>query len=1559
MATTVQNFLKGRMNKALDKRIIPEGEYLDALNIRLGSNSISDIGSIENSDGNTKLVDLEFNNIAFGSNAICIGAYEDGAEETIYWFVHQPSGFTQSSTGKIDAVISYNALTGSTTYHLVSCDDGGGVNTTLNFSERYLVNGVDLVDDLLFFTDNYNPPRRINVKKSYPQPNTLTYVDDPITYDDILVIKAPPIVAPGITPSLISGEENYLEERFICFAYRYRYAENEYSATSSWSKPAFTPLAFSLDDTSYLNAGMVNYNNHCNISFNSGNSLVKGIDLLFKDMATNTIRVIEKLNKAEESYSDNTTYNYSFTNSKIYTVLPDTEILRLYDNVPLVAKAQTTMGNRLMYGNYTEGWDVKDSNGNPVYLDYQTSELRGEIGFTDLPTTLESAEYSYGPQVVNIPNAKLNVDFSAVSGRLDAGTSFTLELRFNHDSFGDDGMTTNPAQQTAGAEIVWTYILTQSYSSVTEMVQSPSFASFVGTASNIQIPFPLPSSDNYCAGTTLTDVFNCNLLAELVGGVPTPVYKYLSGIDAAAEPVEIGHTSGQDTVSFTFPAMRYVNNTSGPTIGVYEYLSIGVLDVTFQREENTQSLHSNRGYQVGIIYMDKFSRSTTVLTSNNNTAFFACGDSPNTNKIRVTIPPSQVAPYFATRYKFAIKADADTYDTIYSSLYFYDPATAHHFFLVEGENAAKAQEGTRLIVKKDVDGPLLRCEYATVLDKTVEQQDFILDSDDTFVVPQGVYLKIKVEGFNASLAADAIINPGTQTRISEDDGEAPTLAYTGLSGQPDASGNYQTFDIPAGSRIKYKFVFTRLGRGDGDASTCGRRIYEIEKTFTASADYADIIDWFNGDGIQYSLDDGTATIGGNGPDFVHVYNPVTASSPNNDYGGSAYVESDVLWYRWYKNTIGGTNEIRFVCIPTPACGSNNKRRSKAEVTWTVIRSDDLVVFETEPIDAAADIWYESSASYAIDANGNHSGNVTNQNISTGTAGVVDTEFFNCYSFGNGIESYKIRDSLAGRALTLGNRVTSVSAQDFREADRKSDITYSGIYNNETNVNKLNEFNLSLVNFKAVEESFGPIEVLFGRETDILCLQEDKISYVLTGKNLLSDSTGGGAVASIPEVLGTQIARVEEYGISNNPESFVRYGPDSFFTDAKRGAVINLRGSSAQEQLAVASEQGMRSWFRDMFLANFNTQKLGGFDPYMNEYVLANKTTLLPAIEEASECGLNRNFLVSSGSSSTFSVAFGTGVGVVTYSFFLPSPSPSAITFNVDGTDYGPYTASGSFIVSSGVTNTESEVIISSDGAATNVNLTVSCPAEQPIEVILVTLNSDGDQNKTITNQYGFTEGTYVSPTAENPVTVTYLAGLLSGGFLSDYQVVSGVQGIGATPTDGSTVNVGSNQTSTDTLVWNTNNKFRWLASNDLYPPNSTFIQALVNNSTVFSPTQTATQPIVGNFTVPANLNTYSYLYLIWDYRVPNIVNLCYSATSEADACCNCSCAAGSGSTIRVQNTGNSQITFQYTSCSRTIVTVSLASFGTTEVCVDGNTVVVTQGDASAVTQSVIECDCCA
>ena len=73
--------------------------------------------------------------------------------------------------------------------------------------------------------------------------------------------------------------------------------------------------------------------------------------------------------------SDNTTYTYEFSGSKIFTILPDYELLRLYDNVPVKAAAQTIMSNRLMYANYEEGYDlVSDGeNGPKIRLDYVTS----------------------------------------------------------------------------------------------------------------------------------------------------------------------------------------------------------------------------------------------------------------------------------------------------------------------------------------------------------------------------------------------------------------------------------------------------------------------------------------------------------------------------------------------------------------------------------------------------------------------------------------------------------------------------------------------------------------------------------------------------------------------------------------------------------------------------------------------------------------------------------------------------------------------------------------------------------------------------------------------------------------------------------------------------------------------------------------------------------------------------------------------------------------------------------------------------------------------------------
>ena len=254
------NFIAGRMNKSVDERLLPPGEYVDAINVRLGSTENTEVGAVENSRGNTQLTTLQFGGNNLSGSAKCLGAFEDGTLETMYWFVHDPNN-PVASGGVVDMVVSYNTTNNQLRYHVVTY----GV---LNFDPEYLITGVSKIENLLFFTDGKNPPRRINVNEFYaPPPNLIT---DGIQEEDISVVLKPPgfedVIATGETPlpaptfTLINvaGGENYIKNRFISFAYRYRYKNNEYSATSLFTNPAFQPGFFNFDTRNYDNAGMEN-----------------------------------------------------------------------------------------------------------------------------------------------------------------------------------------------------------------------------------------------------------------------------------------------------------------------------------------------------------------------------------------------------------------------------------------------------------------------------------------------------------------------------------------------------------------------------------------------------------------------------------------------------------------------------------------------------------------------------------------------------------------------------------------------------------------------------------------------------------------------------------------------------------------------------------------------------------------------------------------------------------------------------------------------------------------------------------------------------------------------------------------------------------------------------------------------------------------------------------------------------------------------------------------------------------------------------------------------------
>ena len=1283
MANLVRNFIKGRMNKSVDERLVPNGEYIDAQNIRMGSTEDSEIGAVENTKGNTQLTTLVYppTGTALSANATCLGAYSDGANETMYWFVHDPSFTLVPAVGKLDLIVSYNMRSDLLTYHVVSIDNPSTTSTTtLNFDPQYLITGIDLVDDLLFFTDDFNPPRRIDVTKAYPLPSA-SNLDSGVLGDDILVIKRPPVESPVLVTSVLDGDRNnYMEDRLICFAYRYRYDNNEYSATSQFTGPAFVSKPFDFTPESFLNEGMENSINNCEVTVRTGSSLVKGIDILFKEMDDNIIRVIEKVDKADTALTDNSDYTITFNKSKIFTLLPESEILRLYDNVPLLAKAQTLMGNRLVYGNYVEGYDLVNEDGQPIKMGYQVFPTR----------TLVSAD--------------------------------------------DD-----------------------------------------------------------------------------VSGIPQ------------------------------------------------------------------RSLHSNRSYEIGIIYMDEYNRSSTVTVNFGNDVQFPCANSIFSNGIRVQIPALMGAPFWASRYKFAIKTDKDLYETIYSNIV--NQFEGHSYFLLEGENAAKVEEGDRYIVKRDASGPMTTCSFATVLEKK-SYAEGELGTDSV----AGTYMKI-LPDFNAIVDGDNLFlgrqsagtNGGSdQNAITTGDGTFPVLIYSGNDATSSTGVEFETDatagpTIPAGSRIRLEMNFVREGRGD---ASCETRTMEFELDFVVQSDHDYIFEWFDdpAEGVQDAIE---AEIGFSGDPDETIPSNACYDATTGTGGGSYFMtaSTDTNQLRFYTDSLTSPTDISFIAIGTNRCsgglgsGSSPNRRSRINATWTIIKTNETFVFETEPTDALPDLWYESDESFLITPTTRfYRGNVQDQTATL--PAIIDTSFFNCICYGNGVESYKIRDSVVGKPITLGNRVSTVTDQDYRETRRFADLTYSGVYNDETNVNKLNEFNLGLLNFKPLEDSYGPVEKLFGRRTDILTLQEDKISYVLAEKNLLTDSTGESVVASVPEVLGTQVARVEDFGISNNPESFAEWGPHKFFTDAKRGSVIHLYGDGQNEQLEVISEKGMRSWFRDEFIESFNTQKLGGYDPYMNEYVLASNDVFLPGQEDCIECNTIQTFLLTPAQQS-FCVNLGNEVG------------PVAINYNIveaDDADTATITTTyggGAPVVTGPISNASQPSVpdvnkdsITDDTVTIGINYTgserfvlqiqVKCPEVSSLDLRLATVNRPADERLTIHSEFQWTDGTFVSPLSSTPVT---FADGASAPIVSNWQEFTISQGSNLGPTDGSTVTMIYNRIAPDNYTLRASDRFRYLRSDTLY--READIVALLADGDLSEITPAGAQPeYTGNFLMPG---TGQYLYLVWDY----------------------------------------------------------------------------------------------
>ena len=209
---------------------------------------------------------------------------------------------------------------------------------------------------------------------------------------------------------------------------------------------------------------------------------------------------------------------------------------------------------------------------------------------------------------------------------------------------------------------------------------------------------------------------------------------------------------------------------------------------------------------------------------------------------------------------------------------------------------------------------------------------------------------------------------------------------------------------------------------------------------------------------------------------------------------------------------------------------------------------------------------------------------------------VELGWHNCYSFGNGVESDRIRDDF--NASQIGNGIkVSTTFLNYGEESKGSGMIYSGIYNATSGVNNLNEFNMAEKITKELNPSYGSIQRLKTRDTDVVVLAEDKVLKVIANKDALYNADGNAQLTATNRVLGTAVPFAGDYGISQNPESLAWDQFRMYFTDMQRGAVLRLSGDG----LTPISNVGMKTWFRD------NLKKadrvIGTYDTVNNEYNL--------------------------------------------------------------------------------------------------------------------------------------------------------------------------------------------------------------------------------------------------------------------------------------------------------------------------------------------------------------------
>ncbi len=1226
MAKLQHTFVQGKMNKDLDERLVPNGQYRDAQNIQISSSEGSDVGAVENILGNAKQNNKPGGgtwNTSFGlTNAKCIGAARDSQNEKIYWFL---------TSNTVDAILEYDQVADVVSPVLV---DTTGV---LNFSENNLITGINILDGMLFWTDDLNEPRVINIETfkagSAQSGNVLAshthvYGDaDPSTRDfvatDITVIKSAPTkrltvkayssAIPSVQPTLLLPNGNFTgvgvnpitlddvnisnKEAGDTVALAWTSQNIQWAGDKGPDCKVILKYEINEDDgtvTKYQVIGV--FGSSSNLTNSSGTLTISSLS----DNIVNSAVAWTMLRTEDEPIFKNDfprfSYRYKFTDSRYSPYAPFTK--------PAFVPGQFEYLSR-------DGYNLgMDDNTRIIYIE----GFPGSNGNT-IPADVEEVEILYkGSRSNNVYLVK-SFDRALVTAINPYNTTVTTDLlgRVIESSqllrLFDAVPKKAKSQEVIGNRVIYGNYL-QDYDVINSDIN------IVGTQSNtahssIGLGKESVKSDRtYQIGVTFLDEY----------GRESPVFTSPGGAVAVdktnADKVNavIGSISSASiTPSWATKFKFYVKNSTP------EYYNLG-LDRYYSAEDGNvwlsfPSSERNKIQDGDYINLKKQHDSDIPVSEDNRYKVLDISNEapPHIKNVKTAVARSVVKAYAPSgqlssgfivgdnRIKFYGPLDDITFHSggtpndFSNSNFFNNFRQGGHVSFTRPSGAEESD--TYKIVSGgptgaiQLVGTLNMGVYEVTLDKNITPGDawlqslsdeaefrmtvfedknrFLPEFEGKFfakINPNATFIKNVESAFAVPGAENLVIDTSLQLLKAE---LGVITAGTFLVSFRDV---YNPFRSPSG---------TYLGLLPGNSTDASKfdlsaaRTEDINnnKPFKAVTYYEKLV---TGAKIKFQYIDGTQST-----DFYTIISTQTSGLDGlGDYDRDGINQGEGIATRYQLDRDFDDTQYG----GTPSIAQIDKILVYRQDTTTdrvINSSTNPAIFETEPQELAdLDIFYEASGFRDIST------------VKTPTA----IDWGNCYSFGNGVESDRIRDDFNAPVIGKGVRVSAVLETPYREERRSSSMIFSGIFNSRSGINNTNQFLLAEDITQDLNPTNGSIQKLHARDTDLIALCEDKCFRILANKDALFNADGNTNVTSNRNVLGQAVPYVGEFGISKNPESFASYGFRTYFTDKARGAVIRL----SRDGITEISNKGMTDYFEDG-LKSATGALIGSYDEQNSSY----------------------------------------------------------------------------------------------------------------------------------------------------------------------------------------------------------------------------------------------------------------------------------------------------------------------------------------------------------------------